>query len=287
MSKIIKTIAGMAVCTLGVLATSSCSKDEFFGLEDSVYLDNSLKTEIALSQEFADFTIACMNLVKEMNQPIDTAGMEKQRLEDGTLIYFKTGSQETIKVLKEKLQKAYPELMKADKLDFDEIQEIAFSENKALKGYHPRVKTKWNYNKQAYQWIYEDITHHDSYDEFYWDDGSGTWWFQGFERDDYAISHVIWYCGESSNNFFGLGGGIVFNDYSAASFLGYGEHWPSITNYHTSNAEVDFLFIPSSYISQMEFWQLGYNLGDAYYRSGRQHYIYSEEMDYIAYFSFY
>ena len=57
----VKTLAGMVACLMGVLATASCSKEEFFGLEDSVYLDNSLKTEIAMSQEYADYAIACYN----------------------------------------------------------------------------------------------------------------------------------------------------------------------------------------------------------------------------------
>ena len=39
MRKKLKNIAGIAMCVLGVLATSSCSKDEFFGLNEYESLD--------------------------------------------------------------------------------------------------------------------------------------------------------------------------------------------------------------------------------------------------------
>ena len=57
--RLLKTIAGMAACARGVISASSCSKEEFFGLENSEYLDNSLKTEIAMSHEYVDLVLAC------------------------------------------------------------------------------------------------------------------------------------------------------------------------------------------------------------------------------------
>lgn len=281
----VKTLAGMAACLMGVLATASCSKEEFFGLEDSVYLDNSLKTEIAMSQVYADYAIACYNLIKEMNQPLDTASMQIQGVVDGKPIYFKTeSSKEYLLVLMEKLKNAYPELANADKLDFDEIQEIAISKNKALKGLFPQKNTKkivyWGWNN-SHTWVYS-ATAGEEINEFYYDD----WWFKAFDYEFQALNHVIWFLGEGTGEDFTFGGGLFFPDHSAVAMLSYGElEWPSITSgYGGPNAEYDFIVIPCDNLTQFEVYNFAYDLGPNYYRSGRTHFVYDLEMQCISFF---
>jgi len=59
-----------------------------------------------MSQEYADYVIACYNLAKEMNQPQDTADMQIQGVVDGKPIYFKVeSSYESLLVLMENLKK--------------------------------------------------------------------------------------------------------------------------------------------------------------------------------------
>ena len=283
MRKKIQTLAGMAVCALGILATSSCSKDEFFGLEDSVYLDNSLKTEIALSQEFADYAIACYNIVNEMNQPMDTANMQIQGIVDGQPVYYTTGSQEYIIELKEKLKNAYPELAKADRLDFDEIMEIAISNNKVLKGILPNKITRSypDYNKISNMWIY-NASEGDSVDElFFFDSGScGEWWFKAFSNSFSALNHVIWFVGEEWC--YPNGGGLIFADDSAVGMLGDGECWPTIASRVGPRAEADFIILPDANLSQFEIWDFAWHLGPEYYNSNRVHYLYNDEMQFVS-----
>ena len=129
-----RTLAGMAVFALGVLATSSCSKDEFFGLEDSQLIDASTKTEIAMSQEYVDFVLACSEMADFMSQPMDTTTAEVKIDPDGKRILYKEGPQLSAMALFEVLKEKYPELEKADKMDLDEILKIALSKNTVLKG---------------------------------------------------------------------------------------------------------------------------------------------------------
>ena len=283
MRKNLRTIAGMAICALGVLATSSCSKDEFFGLEDSVYIDNSLKTEIAMSKEFADYAIACFNLVEEMNNPIDTANMQIQGVVDGNPIYYTTGSHESILEMMDNLKKAYPELTEADKLDFDELMEIALSKNKVLKAALPRRVTKayipkWGVDKYSYIWIYSASGGAQNYEL-----QAGDWWFKAHDSQLSAVSHVIWTTGEA-NYIFPNGGGIIFPDNSAVSMVGSGETWPSITDsYSGPTSEADFVVIRDINLYSFEIYDYCMNLGP-YYCSVRYHYVYNEEMQYIGFY---
>lgn len=273
----------MAVCALGVLATSSCSKDEFFGLEDSVYIDNSLKTEIAMSQEFADYALACFNLVEEMNNPIDTANMQIQGVVDGKPIYYTTSSHESILELMDNLKKAYPELTKADKLDFDELMEIAISKNKVLKAALPRKVTKtyipqWGVDKYSYIWIYSASGGTQNNALHY-----GDWWFRAHDSQLAAVCHVIWNSTEASL-LFPSGGGIIFPDNSAVSMIGSGEGWPSITDsYSGPTSEADFVVIKNMNLYSFEVYDYCANLGP-YFNSGRYHYVYNEEMQCVSFY---
>lgn len=276
----------MAVCLLGVLSTSSCSKEEFFGLEDSVYLDNSIKTEIAMSQEFADYILACRNLVNEMKmgQSLDTTDMQIQGIVDGRPLYFKTGSYEAGKNLLEKLKKAYPELEKADQVDFDEIQKIAFSKNKDLKGLaSPKIsKTKsWGGEAGALGWLM-DLSNGEIDDygqEYMFDDFTGRWIFEAHNTVAGAVSKVIYYCGEEGFNM--NGGGYLCSGRigSAISMIGFGQKWPNIMR-----PEEDFLAAPNIDLSALELWDIAWRLGPGYYGPGRIHYIFNEEMDYVTFF---
>lgn len=275
-----KTLAGLAVCVLGVLATSSCSKDEFFGLEESVYLDNSLKTEIAMSQEFADYSIACLNLMIDMNQPVDTADMQIQGVVNGKPIYFKTGSGNSVKELYDNLLKAYPAMTKADKLDIDEIEEIAMSKNKALKKAVKATKYySYNYTPyyQSQQWIYNQSQGFSDWD--YYSDG---WWFEAHFTVASAVYEVLWNCAEGG--FYATGGGLLFEDNTAVTMIGYDEYWPSLVNHGSPYAERDFLVAPDNVnIYNLEVWDIARNLGHGYWGGNRLHYIFNGEMDYICF----
>ena len=275
MRKLLRINIGMLVCVLGVLSTSSCSKDEFFGLEGSEYIDNSLKTEIAMSQEFADYLIACIELSNNLSQPVDTAKMQ-QYVVGGKPIYCISDSQESMLVLLDNLKNAYPELTKADRLDFVEIEKIAISKNKLLKGYFPRGFSKTDGsnlgNKQSRSWIYA-ASEGSSYEDASYQDNTGSWGFKAFDYSIQAISMSIWFVAEGSSEPYGVGAGLIFDDNSGVSMVGYGECWPSAINSISPSAEADFLIV-SPQIIHTEFYEFFKNLGSGYYESGRQHLVY-------------
>lgn len=292
MKNLFVKIAGMSVCVLGVLSTTSCSKEDFFGLEDSE-LNYSQKTEIALSREFADYAISCSNLAKEMKTPVDTAEMQVQRAFDGKPIYFSTGSNESVKKSLDELKKAYPELAHADQYDFDEILEIALSQNKSLKGLTPKKKTKSTdyYWGESYSdfWIWTVSDESDRHEFTY--DGDGYWTFTSFNSDLLAISHVVWNCGENAGFFPQNGGGLIFLDNSAVAFVGNGQDWPDIAGGGPQSNDfylpyiyrpsADFIVLPITDLPSYELYDFTYGLGAAYWGSGRIHYIYNEQMEYV------
>ena len=276
MRKLLKLIAGMAVCTFGVFVTSSCSKDEFFGLEESEIINHSLKTEIALSQEFADYVIACINMSNEMDQLVDTTGSPFKFEVDGNPVCYKSGIQEEILVLMDNLKKAYPELVKADELDFAEIEKIAFSKNKALKGYAPRKILKSNDSGLlSNQWLYA-ASEGSSTDGFLYEDPSGSWTFVAHEKKEIAVSQSMWFVCETPPDNNKLGGGLFFSDGSSVSMTGYGESWPSITN-SSPYAQADFVIIPPS-VSYAEMGGILPQLCcSAYLDSNREHLFFMAE----------
>ena len=260
----------MAVCIIGALAASSCSKDEFFGLEDSEVLDYSTKTEIALSQEYADYSIALFDLIETMKQPVDTTDMKIQGVVNGKPILFKDDYSSSVKDLLNILKKAYPVLEKADKIDFDEIQSIALSKNETLKEYASKqdIGTKYTYPNRymAEKFVNEiGIT-------------CDGWWFDPFSHYWSAVHNAIW--GSAENTYPVIGAGLIFSDDSGASMISYGggESWPYDLNSISPHAEADFIIAPSAYLPTLEIWDMVNAFGPGYYDGNRIHYVFDEEL---------
>lgn len=270
-----KTIAGMAICILGALAASSCSKDEFFGLEDAEYLDYSAKYEIAMSQEYADYAIACFNLVESMNNPIDTTEMIIQGEMKGKPIYTKNDSISPLIDLLNNLKKVYPKLEKADKIDLDEIHSIALSKNEALKDIASKMvrkTTKYYEDRQSGRWLYSVA------ESYYGQSGWGSpwldvegWWLTAYDDVYTAINEVIYRCSETYGCY-SNGGGLIFDDASGVSMVTgiySGEWWPSVVNSGSPQPEADFIFMPNV-ASLSDLW---YEMGSTYWSNNRRHYV--------------
>lgn len=271
MRKNFKTLAGMAICILGALAASSCSKDEFFGLEDSEVLDYSTKYEIATSQEYANYAIACINIAETMMQPVDTTDMKIQGVVNGKPIYYKDNTSSVMELL-DILKKAYPILNNADKIDLDDILSIALSKNEALKEYESKqnLMTKYEYPNtwEANQFVNTiGISYY-------------GWYFDPYSHYLSAVNNVIWGCSE--NTYYVNGGGLIFSDNSGVSMIGYGggECWPTEINSISPHAEADFIVAPSAYLPTLEIWDLVCEFGPGYYNGGRVHYVFDHEMHY-------
>lgn len=265
--KIFKTLAGMAVFALGVLATSSCSKDEFFGLEDSQLIDASTKTEIAMSQEYVDFVLACSEMADFMSQPMDTTTAEVKIGPDGKRILCKEGPQLAAMALFEVLKEKYPELEKADKMDLDEILEIALSKNIALKGVASKTTPKTKYNAWAECMKWASSNGHG---------GAGFcsegWWFDCFLGELSAMQHVMFIASETDEMYIG---GLVFGDGTIATLHSYPTWWPSIANSGYPMAETDFVLIYNTGLLSADLGDLAYKLGPEYTDGGsaKTHYI--------------
>lgn len=262
MKKNFKTLAGMAVCILGALAVSSCSKDEFFGLEDSEVLDYSAKYEIAMSQAYADYAIACFEIAEAMTQSVDTTEMEIQGEINGKPLYVKNGTCASALELLEQLKKIYPELEKADNIDLKEIQDIALSNNDALKQFTSNKigETKAWYNGSNWdvgRWAQSNGHNGASF-------GDDGWWFSCYTSTWEAVSNAVWYTSETSS----YGGGLVFNDGSAVSMTSVISAWPSVVNHGSPLAEADFIVAPSLDYSEC------YMFGSEFTEGNRVHCIY-------------
>ena len=268
----IKTLAGIVVCALGSLVFSSCSKDEFFGLEDAEVLDYSTKYEIAMSQEYVDYVIACYNMVEIMNQPVDTTQMEVCGVINGKRVYAKTDSCASALDLLESLKKAYPILLKADKIDIDEIRAIALEKNETLKEMSSK---KASFTKvspfKSFRWA-ESLGH---YGCSFIEEG---WWFNLFAEVHDAVNDIIW---STSEGGFLMGGGLIFSDYTAVSMTGIGL-WPSVVNSGTPRANADFIVAPTNepYINWGELW----DFGPEYSEGVRLHYVYGRGSGFETYF---
>jgi hypothetical protein len=273
MKKNFKTLAGMAVCILGALAASSCSKDEFFGLEDSEVLDYSAKYEIAMSQAYADYALASYNMTETMLQPVDTTEMEIQGEINGKPLYVMNGTCVSALDLLENLKKLYPDLQKADNIDFKEIQEIALANNEALKDIAaklPRETKTWFSWGNVCSWA-ESNGH---YGASFGDEG---WWFSCFTTAWSAVNDAIWATGESYNSD-KLGAGLFFGDGTAVSMIGYGEMpWPSVINQGSPLAEADFYIDRNSNIDPWYF-------GGEFTEGNRLHYVYSSLNNYECFY---
>ena len=268
--KNIRTIAGMAVFAFGVLATSSCSKDEFFGLEDSQFIDSSTKTEIAMSQEYVDFVLACSEMADYMSQPMDTSNAILKTGPDGKRIYTKDGPQLSAMALLEVLKEKYPMLEKADQIDFDEIFKIAISENKALKRVASKTspKTKANANADSFRWALSNNR-----------PTAGTsdegWMIYCYPFEVPAIQNVLFLASEEDNLYLG---GLYFGDGSAAAMNTYPESWwPSIVNSGYPLAESDFVISYSPESLSADPYDLARELGPEYFEGPKVHYVFAFE----------
>lgn len=270
MRKNFKTLAGMAVCILGALAASSCSKDEFFGLEDSEVLDYSAKYEIATSQAYADYAIACFEMAETMNQPVDTTEMKVCGEINGKPVYAKVGSCTSALGLLAQLKKIYPELEKADVVDMKEIQSIALSNNAALKDYASynvsETKTWFNgSNWDAGRWAQSNGKLGASF-------GDDGWWFSCYTWDWEAICNSVFYASEN-NGYPSIGSGLLFNDGSAVSMTSVLECWPSIVNQGSPLAEADYIVTPFV-LDYVSFCEVASSFGFEYSEGNRYHYVY-------------
>lgn len=269
--KNIRTIAGMAVFAFGVLATSSCSKDEFFGLEGSEVIDASTKTEIAMSQEYVDFVLACSEMADFMSQPMDTTTAEVKIGPDGKRILYKEGPQLAAMALFEVLKEKYPELEKADQIDYDEILKIALSENKALKGVASKTTPKTKYNAWADCMHWASSNGHGGAGF-----GSEGWWFDCFLGSLSAMQHVMYIASETDETFIG---GLIFGDGSIATMYSYPNWWPSIANSGSPMPETDFVLAYNYELLSGDPGDLAYKLGPEYTAGGnaKTHYVFHYE----------
>lgn len=261
-----RTLTGMAVFALGVLATSSCSKDEFFGLEESEVIDASTKTEIAMSQEYVDFVLACSEMAEYMSQPMDTANAVVKTGLDGKRIYCKDGPQLSAMALVEVLKNKYPELEKADQIDYDEILEIALSKNKELK----RVASTKTYNAYPDSWHWA-LSNNRSTSCFSWD----GWMIYSYPYEVSAIQNVLFLASECDELYLG---GLFFGDRSATAMNSFaGNWWPDIVNSGYPLAESDFVISYSSESLSNDPYDLARQLGPEYFEGPKLHYVFAYE----------
>ena len=277
MKRNFKPMAALAVCALGALAVSSCTKDEFFGLEDSVVIDASTKYEIAMSQEFADYARASFKFAESVNQEVDTTKMNSFSV-DGKTVYYKDDNlQKEMFDLLDALKKAYPELNKADRIDYEEIQQIALSNNEALKDIAQAFAGTKGSNLQAVQWLssaYKDMYGYEAERTslFFWE------WSMYFQ---YTVQSAIWDASFIAHEGDYLAGGLIWGDGTAVSMVAYGPEgsyvwWPNTSGYGSPQPEADFIILPSYMTgNEIDYWVPGFN------SCGRSHMIFgNEEMYY-------
>ena len=288
MKKNFMYLAGMAVCIIGALAASSCSKDEFFGLEGSQVVSASTMNEIAMSQEFTNYAKACLALTQTMSEEIDTTAMESYINEKGKRVYYKDGvySEYSVSELMEILKKAYPELEKADMTDFDEILQIALAKNEALSDFAVKASvnnTKSGWIAQSLEWVrnaHRNWNHLDYTPQVWSTDLDGVY-VQSFNHLSGAVSSAI-YCTIDTEDYWY--GGYFWNDYSGVLASSCSPYWPDIAEYASPTPEADFIVFPfpedlSYLVGEYEF-----DFGE-YYAIHRTHYIYFIDGNYQVYYN--
>ena len=281
----------MAVCALGVFVTSSCTKDEFFGLEDSVVIDASTKYEIAMSQEFAEYAKASLCFLDELNQPIDTTEKKVYCVIEDKPVYIKTGTSSYQEVLEslESLKKVFPELNKADEYDYDEILMIALRNNDALNSYMTESlpkETKASMYYNARSWFAQLLN---IGGDFYCDGDLSsmmgeqygtTWYMCAWWNKVSTINHAI----SLSQEAHVTTGGFFWNDGSGTSIISAQSEadmmpWPRFATYGMLTPEADFMIRPNGNLALPES-----NIGENYFHTGRVHYIYNYEGQYAVYY---
>lgn len=156
-----KSLAVLTVCLLSVLTSSCCSKDEFFGIEDTPCIDKQVMYEIALSDLYIDYQKACFSFADELSK-IDSTKRGHVEIIGTDTIYENVNfiSFENLQILLDSLLKMYPVLMDADQADLKEIQKIALSKNHALREmasmstvYYNEKTKGYSYTNTAIEWI--------------------------------------------------------------------------------------------------------------------------------------
>lgn len=158
-----KFLFRLTVCALSVLATTGCSKDEFFKIEDAPCVDSQTMYEIATSELYIDYQKAFYSMVNELSK-IDSTKRGRVVITDGDTIYENVHiySFEHVYVLFDSLLNKYPELNDADYADLKEIQAIALSNSQLLRETAPKStanyikKSKgdnYGYTNKAIEWI--------------------------------------------------------------------------------------------------------------------------------------
>lgn len=287
----IKGLALMAICTLGILVVSSCTKDEFFGLEDSEVLDYSTKYEIAMSQEFSDYVIKTIGFIEELDNPVDTTGQKLYCVIDDKPVYVKTGTsiyQDVLESLSS-LKKKYPQLTKADAIDFDELIKIALSNNEDLSTYAAIYKSETKaglYNSRS--WFVQLLN--GTWGEDYYCDGDlgcmnatqdGKTWYMGAWWNKVSAVNQAIYLSQEANV---TTGGFFWGDGSGTSMIcsqaeGDLMPWPRFATNGPLRPEADFMVRPSGNLALPES-----NIGDYYFHTGRMHFIYNYEGEYAVYY---
>lgn len=245
-----KKMAGMVMCVLSVVATSSCSKEDFFGLNEYETLDYSKKTEIALSQEYTDYFTACIEVGEIIRQRADSLDSTKGAPNNYT-------GESLIKLLG-KLRATYPELNNADRPDYEDIRKIALLKNKALKALAqkktPSTNTRsfeyyaGNYGKQSFDLDAEACISYMTYATGGSPYNSGCLFgnnyaiYACYSLND-AVDCILSLTWENGNcNNATACGGLLFSN-SALAIIKSGEEWPSVLNYIPITPEKDFYFV--------------------------------------------
>ena len=243
----------MVMCVLSVVATSSCSKEDFFGLNEYETLDYSKKTEIALSQEFTDYYLACIEVGKVINQWSDSIDATKGAPQNYT-------GESLVKLL-DRLKEAFPELSNADIPDFDDIRKIALSKNKLLKDLakekKPSVKTRYyeywaNYGGQSVPIFNQSdaagcisylnyYQYSNPYSNYCYSDQEG--FLYAYANLEGAVNHIICSTMENGSHYnIASCGGLVFSE-GAIAVISRGEYWPSMVYNIPVTPEKDFYFL--------------------------------------------
>lgn len=276
-----KFLFRLTVCALSVLATTSCSKDEFFGIEEAQLIDETTMLAIATSEEYYEYEMACLYFMEELND-IDTSKMHVYTVINGKPIYVKSGSDSYKNVLKHKenLMKIYPELLHASVIELKQIQNIALSKNNTLREHTMKVspfliKRTKSGNDEAHAWLQHvsSSTYNWGY-EHNWDTGAYTntteYGEYTFHFDLQVYENSIEAVNQARNKSISTEkevGGLAWNDASAVTVFNreagpYYMYWPRTDG--SPYPTYDFHFHPSGDLTPSEldrqFWNNHYRV---------------------------
>lgn len=156
-----KFLFRITVCALSVLATTSCSKDDFFRIDDTPCVDLQTKYAIAGSDIYIDYQIACFAFADELSK-IDSTKRSRVLILNNDTVYENVYVISFSKVceLHDSLLNVYPVLKDADEVDLIQILNIALNNNSTLRDLVPKsvvnsnCRTKsYNGSSYALQWL--------------------------------------------------------------------------------------------------------------------------------------